>query len=649
MNQTFPDLSTAKAIAIDTEGCDPDLLTKGPGSHRGSYTCGISVATEDGFAEYYPIRHEGGDNLDPEKVFAWLRKELCRPNQLKVGANITYDLEFLHHEGVPVTGPFYDVQYAEPLLNEHKFDYSLDAIAKQYMGEGKDSDGMYKWLSEHFGGKPIRPKQAPNIWRAPGEIVRSYAISDAVLPLQIMRKQLPLLQAQDLMSLLDLEHRLIPLLLMMRKRGVRVDLEKAQLLSDILGPRITEGKQELYRLCGREINIHAAVDIAPVFDALNISYPTTAKTRKPSFTQAWFDVQTHPIATLLNRVRKDERAKETFIDGYILNAHIEGRVYGSFHPLRSNDKGTISGRFSSSNPNLENVPTRDKMQLEIAPGVSQSLGKAIRSLFLPEEGEDFCKNDYSQIEYRIIAHYGGKTISQDPAVIRRVLESAEEVRKAYTDNPDTDFHQWCADISGKDRTPAKTLNFGKAYGMGLAAIAVSLNMPLKEAKAFATTYNDRVPFIDELLKYVGAVADQRGYIKTILGRRARFDWFEPKYNYGKEKPKLYEDAVKQWGKKGICRAKTYKALNALAQGTAADVFKTALVKCMEAGIYDVIGAPLNLVHDEQDTSRPRTKVALEAHKEMIHIMETAIPFKLPLKVECEVGANWGEVTLEEEE
>src|SRR5574340_839674 len=568
----FPSLAAAKQIAIDIETCDPGLKELGPGTHRGSYIAGLAIGTNDGYREYFPMRHEGGGNLDPVQVLAWAKDELCRPNQPKVGAHLIYDLEFLYNEGVPVAGPFYDIQYAEALLDEHRFSYEFDEIAFTRLGERKTDEYLDKLLAARFGGKANHKAQAANIWRASGNEVAAYAKGDVDLPLRILAVQTPLLQAQQLSDLFNLECNLIPILLLMRQQGVRVNVEKAEALKLKLELLLKKEEKLLLKLCGKEINYHAAESIAPVFDTLGVLYPATPKTKKPSFDTDWLLTQQHPIAHCIYKCRQYSKYLTTFIQGYILDKHINGRVYGQFHPLRGNGRGTISGRFSSSNPNLENLPARD-----------EEWGPEIRSLFIPEEGEEWIKDDYSQIEYRFICHYG-----RGP--------SAEAARSAYRTNPDTDFHQWVSGIAGIERKPAKTLNFGKSYGMGVKSTIqglATLGIDEATARAFIKKYDTQMPFVKELLQYCSKVGQQRGYVKTILGRRARFIFWEPLSWSLKNKPLPFHMAQQEWGN-NIQRAMTFTALNRICQGGAADVFKTALVQIHQAGIMDVLKAPRNL-------------------------------------------------------
>lgn len=632
--QEYPDLSSAKIISLDLENKDPGLKEKGPGCPRNDgFIAGISVATDDGYRGYFPMRHEIGPNLDPEITLRWARDVLSNPRQEKIGSNIIYDLEWLAHEGVPVAGEFHDVQYAEPLLNENRFKYGLEVLAHDYLGEGKVTYDLDRWLSAAFGGPPTHEAQAKNIWRAPSYVVGPYAIGDVDLPLRIFTLQKSRLEAEGLWDLYRLECSLIPMLLAMRRRGVRVDVKRAEQLHDELIKREKEDMAQLRRLCGPAVNPNAPETFAAALRREGLTFPMTPSTNKPSITKEWLEACPHPIALLVSRLRKWSKLRGTFIDGYIINSNVNGRIYGQFHPLRSDEGGTVSGRFSSSKPNLENIPERDETAVEFDEE-EWKLGHLIRSCFLPDEGEEFCVDDYSQVEYRGIVHYG-----RGP--------SAEKCRRMYIEDPTTDFHSLVMEWTGLGRKPTKTINFGKSYGMKAATAATRMKCTLAEAEAFLAKYDAELPFIEDLLQWACGIAKTRGYVKTILGRKARFDLWEST-NWGaskKDGSMSYEKAVEKYGQHSVVRAKCYTALNRIVQGSCADIFKSALSVAWKAGVFDpkALGAPLNLVHDETDTSNRGDKIAEEAHAELINIMKTNITLSVPLLVDSERGPNWGEV------
>lgn len=412
----FPDLSDAKLIAIDLETFDPAISAgTGTGAMKGGYIAGIAIATDTGFREYYPIGHATGVNYDKTTVLRWLAEQLGRENQSKVGANIIYDLEYLAVAGVSVAGRLYDIQLAEPLLDENQWSYSLENIAQKYLGEGKVENELKTYIMSHFSG--VKEKNWKEfIYKVPGDIVRNYALGDVDLPLRILEKQLEELRKQDLLDIFYIESDLVPLMLAMKLRGVRVDLAKAEEVSDTLTQRIDKNQGIL----GWDVNVNASASLAAVWDRHGLSYPRTAKTNAPSFTKETLAACAHPVARLVEQVRRDMKLRDTFVHNAILKQHLNGRIHSQFNQLKSDDKGTVSGRFSSSNPNLQQVPSR---------GEGTEL---IRQIFIPEPGELWYSIDYSQIEYRCFAHYAGDLTIID----------------AYAKDAKTDFHAQVSDMLG---------------------------------------------------------------------------------------------------------------------------------------------------------------------------------------------------------
>lgn len=628
----FPDLSAAKAISVDIETYDPDLKTMGPGAKRDGYMIGLAVGTPDGFRAYYPFNHADGKQFEKANVINWAKTNLTRPNQPKVGANLLYDLEYLYEDGVEVAGPFYDVQVAEPLLDENQFKYNLDRLSMSYLGEGKD-ETLLEDICRDRGYKGAVQK---HLWKLPPEFVGPYAEADVDRPLRVFELQRKELYRQNLADLFMMETRLIPLLLRMRQRGVKVNIPKTEEVADRYEKEIEKTHKEIELLCGARIEEWAAASIAEAFDTLNIKYPLTPKTKKPSFTRPWLERHPHPLAQLILKVRSQSKFLGTFLQGQILGLHIDGRLYTQFHQLKGDDNGTVTGRFSSSLPNLQFIPMRDPV-----------LGPLIRGFFEPEEDCYWGRADYSQIEIRILAHYAMGVGSAD-------------LVNAYINDPRIDYHQWCADVAGIDRKKAKTINFGLIYGMGVAKLAAQLGIPFKDAERFIKMYKRKLPFLDHTLQKAMEIAQGRGYVKTILNRRRRFPYWEPRdWNLSKQEGMVKKDKelvlemVKEIRKEcekngekvpryGVRRAGTYKAFNAVDQGSAADLMKKAMVDCNEAGVFDVLGPPHLTVHDELDVSVPRTNIGREAFKEMVHIMEQAIPLKVPVLVDSDLTNNWGE-------
>lgn len=631
----FPNLTSAKVISLDCETYDPELLTHGPGWARGKgHIVGVSIGADGGGRWYFPFRHEveSSLNMDPEKVLAWLRDTLGG-NQPKVGANLMYDVGWLNHEGVEVNGELVDVQFAEALLDE-RAEVNLETLGQKYLGEGKETNILYDWLSRYYGGK-ANHKQRANIYRAPPSLVGPYAESDADLPLRVAKVVYPLLVREGLLDLFRMENALIRLLIKMRFAGVHVDVNKAEQLREELLRRAEDEKAKLKHIVGFDVDINSSTSLAKAFDSLGLSYTKTAK-GSPSFTKAFLQGLDHPVGESIREIRKCEKLRGTFVESYILDSHVNGMVYGQFHPMRGDAEGTRSGRFSSSTPNLQNIPSRDD---ELAP--------MVRGLFIPDAGHPYWrKYDYSQIEYRFLIHFA-------------VGAGADEVRAMLNAHPDTDYHEMALDmvapeagwdISTPDlrkhwRRPIKNINFGLIYGMGIEKLTHDLGLSKQQGKSLFSAYHKAVPFAKATMDACGAEALQSGVITTILGRRSRFDLWEP-LTWGRDTvPLPYDQAIRHYG--SVRRAFTHKALNRRLQGSAADLMKKAMLQCWEDGIFDETGVPRLTVHDELDFSDPGGKD--KAFREMKHVLENALPLRIPVRADGDIGPDWGHVEPIEEE
>ena len=628
----FPDLSRASVIAIDCETKDPELVDvgvvkgKGPGWARGiGHIVGVSIGVPGGYSWYFPIRHEvePEDNLDPAAVLAWLRDTLGNPHQPKIGANLMYDVGWLAHEGVEVRGELVDVQYAEALLDE-RAEVALEVLGGKYLGEGKQSNLLYQWCSDFYCGA-VGPRQRANIYRAPPRLVGPYAQSDADLPLRLARVMYPLLVQEGLLDLFKMECALIPVLIKMRFAGVSVDIGKAERLRDTLREREGVEQLKLDALAGCRVDINASDSLAKVFDKARLRYNRTAK-GKPSFTKDFLKATKHPVADQINLIRKLAKLRGTFVESYVLNSHVGGKVYGQFHLLRSDEGGTRSGRLSSSTPNLQNLPSRDD---ELAP--------LVRGLFIPDAGHvRWRKYDYSQIEYRFLAHF---------AINGPHDHSADEVRRIFNEDPTTDYHDMTRELVHRqtgqllDRKPIKTINFGLIYGMGVDKLAASLGLSAAKGKELFAAYHKGAPFAKATMDLCAKEALDTGVIATILNRKSRFDLWEPS-RWGDETTAMpYAQAIMRYGQ--IRRAYTHKALNRRLQGSAADMMKLAMLRCYTGGVFDHTGIPRLTVHDELDFSDPGGRG--EAFREMRHIMETVMPLRVPILAACDAGPDWGHV------
>jgi DNA polymerase I-like protein with 3'-5' exonuclease and polymerase domains len=624
----LPDLSRAKIIGVDVEAKDPNLMTMGPGFIRGdARVVGISLATEDGPKMYLPFGHEGGGNMDKDVVVDYVKKQLSRPDQIKVGANLMYELEALTSLGIEMKGPLADIQVAEPLLDEEKpGGYSLEALSNQYLERGKNEAKLLD-AATNF---QIDPKK--DLWRLHSKYVGEYAEDDAALPIEILRYQLPQLDKEKLMDVWKLESDLLPVLWKMRARGIKVDLDAAERLNGEMTDDENLVLGRIWEMTGYKVDPWSAKSLAVFLNQMGLGfYIEFTKPSKqhpqgqPSFTNEWFMKMgdQHPVFTLLRDYRVMSKIRRDFVEGLILNNNVRGRLHPQWHQLRQDDEdrenGTRTGRIASSKPNLTNIPTRDP-----------KWGKKIRSLFVADEGGKYCKNDFSSQEPRILLHF---------AYLKRYPGSVE-ARQRYLDNPKTDYHQMTADLikerTGKhiERRPAKDINLGSAYGMGFYKLAAKLGLDLDSAKALLKVYHEGVPYVKKLERRCMDIVQHQGFIRTVLGRKRRFNKWEPvdwERKKGATPVASYELAVEMWGP-NVERSDAHKALNAICQGSAADQTKQAIVNldqiglCPQIQVYDELG---QTIWDMKDAYRIK------------EVMEHAIEFEVPHLADPDVGDNWG--------
>ena len=601
--EEYPDLRQYDEIAIDLETRDPDLKSKGSGSVIGNgEVVGIAVAVP-GRKYYFPIAHGSGPNMDRRRTLEWF-KDICASPATKIFHNAMYDVCWIRNLGIKINGLVVDTMIAASLIDENRFQYSLNAISWDYLGHGKNEAA----LNEEAKSRGLDPKA--DMWQLPAMHVGSYAEKDAELTLelwQIFKKEII---HQDIESIFNLETDLFPCLVDMKFKGVRVDVEGAhKLKTTLLGQEeqlLLEVKQET----GIEPQIWAARSIAKVFDKLSLSYDRTDKSNAPSFTKNFLQEHSHPIVQKIAKAREINKAHTTFIDTIIRYQH-NGRIHADINQIRSDQGGTVTGRFSYSNPNLQQLPARNK-----------DLGPMIRSLFLPEQNHTWGCFDYSQQEPRLVVHYAA--LSKFPSVY--------DVVENYIEDSSTDFHQIVADMAEIPRSQAKTINLGLFYGMGKTKLQAELGVSKEKATELFEQYHAKVPFVKNLMNSVSNRAQERGQIRTLLGRLCRFHLWEPNM-FGMHKALPHEDALQEHGP-GIKRAYTYKALNKLIQGSAADMSKKAMLDLYKEGIVAHIQ-----IHDELDLSVESPEHA----KKIVEIMENAVTLEVPNKVDYESGETWGDI------
>jgi DNA polymerase I-like protein with 3'-5' exonuclease and polymerase domains len=399
----------------------------------------------------------------------------------------------------------------------------------------------------------------------------------------------------------------------MRETGIRVDMDKTLQLQFTFKKQEQEILRKIKKLVGKDIDIWAARQIGFAFDKLGIEYPRTPKSDEPSFTQNWLNNSPHDISKLIVQARELNKFHNTFINSIFKYEH-NGRIHSEIRQIKSDHGGTVSGRLAMSNPNLQQLPSRSK-----------EFGSLIRTLFLPEEGCEWGSFDYSQQEPRLVVHYA--------ASVDEGLTGSEELVEAYA-NADADFHQTVADLVGIERKQAKTIGLGLMYGMGKHKLGTMLGLETQEANDLINQYNAKVPFVKLLSDKCMQKASSEGVIRTKLGRKCRFDMWEPK-DFGIHTAERFENASAKYGADNIKRAFTYKALNRLIQGSAADQTKQAVVKCHEQGF-----TPMLQVHDELCFSISNQ----EQIKKIKHIMETCIDLKVPSVVDVALGKDFGEAS-----
>lgn len=592
----YPDLSHESVISIDIETREHNFSTLGPSNYRSTkgYILGVAIATNN-HAEYYNY-----DNpIDKQYI-----KDVMKLNSTKIGHSLIYDIDWLESEGITVNGRLHDIMIAEALIDNEKSSYSLDSIAQDYLNETKSEQELEDYLLQHNSIKTSKTKPVQNyLYLLPHILVRKYAIQDVNIPLKVFKKQQAIINSMGLGPLFELESDLIKVLLYMRKTGALYDSDISQQCTNEINKIYSETKRLLKENYGNP-NVNSTDQIAYVMDKLDISYPYTDK-GNPSIRREYLEYLIEQkgyehysvidfFPSLVHSARRLGKSERDYITGIRENfVGYDGLIRCSFHQTRDqNNYGTVSGRFSCSKPNLQQMTSKDR---------DDFLGGLVRRAFIPTPGHDWLKIDYSQIEYRFIAHY-----AKGPG--------SKEIRDNYNYDPNTDYHQYIQDLTGLDRPIAKNLNFGIAFGMGSNKMAKLYGWDAYKTYEILSTYHDNAPFVKYTMQDVGRAAVSRGYIKTILGRRAQC----------KDK------------------RKSYVMFNRLIQGSAADLLKKAMVDIYKSGILKQ--TPLHLtVHDELDFSVPKGGKQKELIKDLVYIMENAIKLRVPVVAEASIGPNWGDV------
>ena len=653
------DVVDGEVVAVDLETYDPELKTHGSGAIKGKgKVCGIALAYRDKKL-YYPIGHKG-DNHGKNRVWKKLNEKIFQNEKItKVFHNAMYDVCWIRSAtGMMLKGPIYDTMIAASIIDENRPRYTLDSLGKDYLGETKYKFDLAERSKEEHG---IADPMA-NMHKLPWEIVIDYAEQDVALTLNLWNKFKDLIKKpiktvskkhKTLENIFDIETRLFPCLVEMRFKGVRVDEEKTK----TFGKEITKQKDQIIKTIeeetGIKVDVWASDSIKPLLDKLGINdYKVTPKTGRASITKLYLENHTNKYLKMIAEARQLDKLFNTFVSGILKHIH-EGRIHADINQIRSDQGGTVTGRFSMSNPNLQQIPSRSE------------LGSKIRELFIPEEGHEWASFDYSQQEPRLVVHYA----------LKNKLQGAEVMAEAYKENPNTDFHKIVAEMAKITRKQAKTINLGLFYGMGKGKLANSLELDKDEAEELFDQYHTRVPFVRKLSKGLQDFAENNKNIFTLEDRFCRFDRWEPINKEWNPEKGMFEiteykeiEGVKQIVKVPVpilkkeeaenryhkdlaingkpadphCKnfeqhyrpAFTYKALNRLIQGSAADMTKKAMVELYEIGIV-----PHIQIHDELCFSIKSTEEADLIKK----TMEGVIELEVPNKVDFESGLNWGSI------
>ena len=643
------DLKGISTVAVDIETYDPNLKTKGLGAIRNDgFICGIAIATGKD-TSYFPLHHSDTELTMGKKLKIWkvLNEKIFQNEKItKIFHNAMYDVCWIRAvTGSMIKGRIVDTMIAASVIDENRFRYSLDALSKDYIGDSKYKYDLQQKTLEWSGGMVKDPMS--NMHRLPSSIVKNYAKQDVDLTFKLWNlfdKKLDEVlytkengEQKTCRKIFELETKLFPCLVDMKFKGVKIDVQKAKKFGDHLKKRRDQIVTAIRKRTTKKIDIWAASSIKILLDHLDIKdYKVTPKSKMPQLPKDYLKTHKNKCLRMIAKAREYDKAANTFVDGLLDYVHND-RIHADINQIRSDQGGTVTGRFSMSNPNLQQIPARGFM------------GKKMREMFLPEEGHEWTSLDYSQQEPRIVVHYA----------IKLGLPGTEELHKEF-DKEDADFHQIVADMAKISRIQAKTINLGLFYGMGKLKLQKELGLDRLNAKKLFDEYHNKVPFVRQLSQDLIQFAKDNRLLFTLHDRFCRFNKWEttdrewnPETNRFNEVPLYTEEEARQAFKAEIIEkykenkvdknymdhfekyytpAFTYKALNRLIQGSAADMTKKAMVDLYERGII-----PHIQIHDELCLSVKSE----EDTKTVKEIMENAILLEIKNKVNYKKGKNWG--------
>ena len=652
------DLTNIDTVAIDLETYDPNLKTKGLGAIRGDgFICGVAVATGKDTA-YFPFSHSDTDLSLDKKLKMWevLDEKLFQNEKItKIFHNAMYDVCWIRAvTGKKMKGRIVDTMIAASVIDENRFKYSLDSLSKDFL---KDKKYKYDLQEKTLAwSKGTIKDPMTNMHKLPASIVKDYAKQDVDLTFKLwslFNKELDkvvytketkddndkvIKEEKTSRKIFELETKLFPCLVDMKFKGVKIDVQKAK----ELGKRLEKRRDNLIKIIkvrtGVDVQIWAASSLKNLLENQEINdYKKTPKSGMPQLPGDYLRTHKNRFLRFVAKARECDKAKNTFVEGLLGFVHNE-RIHADINQIKGEHGGTVTGRFSMSNPNLQQIPSKGY------------IGTKMRELFVPETGSEWYSFDYSQQEPRIVVHYA----------IKLGMAGTSDLKEEFN-KEDADFHQIVADMAKIPRKQAKTINLGLFYGMGRVKLQKELNLDPQQAKKLFNTYHDKVPFVRQLSQDLGEFASDNGLLFTLGDRFCRFDkWESRDKEWNSETNRFTEvklhatkedaiDAYKleqmskydkltdpecEFFEKHYTRAFTYKALNRLVQGSAADMTKKAMVDLYEKGII-----PHIQIHDELCVSIKDQETRTTVQK----IMEQAIKLEIDNKVDCEHGPNWGQI------
>lgn len=606
-------------IVEDCETRDEMLAAgRGPGwAARAGYVAGVSWTWReygDIHSVYVPIRHPDTPCHDKDAVSRWMRDHRADPRLRWLYQNANYDLGWTQADlGAEPPAAIGDTIAMAVMVDENQLSYDLDSLCRWRRVPGKD-EALLREAAAAYGFRDVKA----NIWQLPGRYAGPYAEQDGVSTLLLAESLRPTLEAEGTTAAYQLECDLIPMVVEMRRRGVRVNTARAEELYAELIANRDDALADLSHRMARSVtidNVRSWRWMEEVFTAEGIKFPRTEKTEQGSFQAKWMRKHEHWLPSLAARAEQLTEAAEKFVRGYIIDYAHRGRLHAQVNQFRNEDGGTRSHRFSYADPPLQQMPSRDE---DIAP--------RIRDCFEPEEGETWLSADVKQQEYKLIVHFAALVC----------LPRAAEAVDRYVNDPNTDFHSMVAEMTGLPRRSAKDTNFAKAFGAGVKKFATMIGKPEDEAREIMDQYDKEMPFVKQLGQKCKYLASARGYVVLIDGARSHFDHWEPAWREEDEPyvaPRALAEARELFGdNRRLRRAWTHKAMNRLIQGSAARQTKLWMRLCWREGLV-----PLLQMHDELDFS-----VREEAQgRRVAELLAQSYELLMPTTSDLEYGPTWG--------